>query len=156
MMYRTVRKQIGRILRPVTRHIPGLRAAAKLIARNPRPGLRLLLDARSTSQIQSQPDVHPFAAYLGERVECTHAIVIRHATAKNLIQLYPQFEIIGFVSELDVQAYRDRYGFGTWFAEYVNSPLTVSMPENILKRAVIICTGVIEQLTISQQLLPNF
>lgn len=155
MMYRTVRKQIGRILRPVTRHIPGLRAAAKLIVRSPRPGLRLLLDARSTSQIQSQPDVYPFAAYLGQRFECTHAIVFGHPTAKNLIQLYPQFEIIGFVSELNVQAYRDRYGFGTWFAEYVDSPLAVSLPENILKRAVIVCTGVIEQLTIPEQLFAN-
>jgi len=72
-----------------------------------------------------------------------------------LIQLYPQFEIIGFVSELDVQAYRDRYGFGTWFAEHGNSPLAVSLPENILERAVIICTGVIEQLTTPQQLFAN-
>jgi hypothetical protein len=117
--------------------------------------MRLLLDARSTTQIQSQPDVYPFAAYLGERFECTHAIVIGHPTAKDLIQLYPQFEIVGFVSELEVQEYRDRYGFGTWFAEYVNSPLALSLPENIVKQAVIICTGVIEQLAIPEQLFAN-
>ena len=150
-----MRQHLSKIFRPVSKHIPGIRAAAEIISTSPRAGLRLLRDSRSDRGIQSQPDVYPFAVYLGERFECTHVIAMGRPTAKDLIQLYPRFEIVGFVSEIDVEAYRKRYGFATWFAEYANSQVAVSLPEKILKRAVIICSGVIEQLAIPEQLFAN-
>lgn len=105
-------------------------------------------DSRTTNT-QLQPDVYPFAAYLAERFECTHAVLLGQPTAKDLLQLYPRFEIIGFVGDEDVEWYRRRYGFGTW---HPNSPQAISPPDNILERAIIICTGVIEQLETPTQL----
>ena len=140
-----MRRHVSQVLRPLTKHIPGIRAAAEIISTSPRAGLRLLLDARSTPQIQSQPDVYPFATYLGQRFDCTHAIVIGRPTAQELIQLYPQFEIIGVVPEADVKSYYDRYGFATWLADATNRQGEISLPEDVLKRAVIVCTNGKEQ-----------
>jgi hypothetical protein len=145
-MRSVVRQHFGRLLRPVTRRLPGIRTAARIISKSPAPGLRLLLDARSSPQTRLQPDVYPFAAYIAQRFECTHAIVIGKPTAKDLIQLYPQFEIIGVVPEAELKSYRDRYGFATWLEVNSNRGNAVSLPENILKRAVIVCTNTTDEL----------
>ena len=150
-----MRRRVSQVLRPLTKHIPGIRAAAEIIAHSPGPGLRLLLDSRSTPRTQSQPDVYPFAAYLGQRFECTHVIAIGRPTAKDLIQLYPRFEIIGIVPGVDLESYRNRYGFGTWLGPDMNRAGAISLPENILKRALIVCTDVIEALVNPVDLLEN-
>ena len=149
-----VREQIGRSLRPITRHIPGIRAAAEILSRSPGPGLRLLLDSRSTPQTRSQPDIYPFAAYLGQQFECAHVIAIGKPRAKDLIQLYPQFGIIGVVPEADLVWYRDRYGFGTWLGTDMSRAGAILLPENILKRAVIVCRDV-EQFVSPANLLQD-
>ena len=92
-----VRYYPGRLFGPVSKHLSGARSAAQLISRNPRHGVKLLLNSRSEPRIQFQPDVYPFAAYLAERFECTHVIVTGKPTAKDLMELYPQFQIIGIV-----------------------------------------------------------
>jgi glycosyltransferase involved in cell wall biosynthesis len=145
-----VKQQFARIRHRLAKHFSAVEAAAELISRSPRSGLRLLRDSRTAHHTQPQPDVYPFAAYLAERFDCTHAVLFGQPTAKDLIQLYPRFAITGFVP--DVERYRHRYGFGTW---YPNSPQAVSLPDNILARAVIICTGVIEQLETPTQLFAN-
>ena len=150
-----MRRHLGRLRSRLAKHKAGFQAAAKIISRSPRYGPGLLLDSRSDRQIQSQPDVYPFAAYLAERFECTHAIVSGRPTARDLIQLYPQFEIVGFVSDDQLQRYRERYGFGTWFAAGSNGPLAASLPEEVLKRSIIICANVIEQLATPDHLLAN-
>ncbi len=60
-------------------------------------------------------------------------------TANDLIQLYPEFEIIGIVPGADLEFYRNQYGFGTWLEENTNLAGTLSVPEDVLKRAVIVC-----------------
>ncbi len=52
-----------------------------------------------------------FAAYLAERFDCTHVIAIGRPSAKDLIHLYPKFEIIGIVPSADLRFYRNRYRF---------------------------------------------
>lgn len=145
-----MRQQFARIRHRLAKHIAAVEAAAEVISRSPRSGLRLLRDSRTAHQTQTQPDVYRFAAYLAEQFSCTHAVLLGQPTAKDLIQLYPQFAILGYVS--DVEWYRNRYGFGTW---YQNNPQAVSLPDNILEQAIIICTGVIEQLEIPTQFFAN-
>jgi glycosyltransferase involved in cell wall biosynthesis len=135
-----MRKQIGRALRPLRRHIPALRTAAEILARSPGSGLRLLFDSRSSSQTNSQPDLYPFAAYLGRQFDCTHAIILGKPSAKDLRQLYPEFEISGVVSESDLKSYRERYGFANWLPATINRPAAIPLAEDILRRAVIVCT----------------
>lgn len=153
-------------LRPVSKHVPAIRAAAELISRSPGPGLRLLLDSRSTSSTAlsySPPDVYPLAAYLAQHFECTHVVTIGRPNAKDLIQLFPQFEIVGVVPEAEVTWYRDRYGFGTWLGTETHGPRAsfavdaftdggvttadddgrpAPLSEDLMKRAAILCTDV--------------
>ena len=92
-----MRQRFARFIDPVARRTSGVRSAARFISRSPRHGVKLLFNCRSEPRLQFQPDVYPFAAYLGERFGCTHAIAIGSPTAKDLKQLFPQFVIIGFV-----------------------------------------------------------
>lgn len=147
-----MRKQFARIRHRLAKHKSALEAAVDVISRSPGSGLRLLRDSRATHHTHSQPDVYPFAAHLAERFDCTHAVLFGRPTAKDLIQLYPQFAIVGFVSDQEVEWYRERYGFGTW---YPISSQAMFLPDNVLERAVIICTGVIEQLESPLQLFAN-
>jgi len=149
-----MRQYFGQFLGPISKHVSSARSAAQLISRNPRQGLKLLFNCRSAPHTQSQPDVYPFAAYLGERFGSTHVIAIGRPTAKNLIQLYPQFEIIGIVPGADLQLYRNQYGFGTWLEEDMNLTGTLSLPEDVLKRAIIVCKD-LEQFVSPASLLKN-
>lgn len=170
-------------LRPVSKHLPAIRAAAELISRSPGPGLRLLLDSRSTSSTPlsySQPDVYPLAAYLAQQFECTHVVAIGRPDAKDLIQLYPQFEIVGVVPEAEVERYRKRYGFGTWLDEHLSRSsgsaafghlpdsalpdgratapeargLPTPLSDDLMKRAAIVCPNV-EQFVRPVELLQS-
>lgn len=141
-----IRQHIGRFLRPVSKHVPDIRHAAQIISRSPRSGVRLLSDARTSSQFESQPDVYPFAAYLADKFDCTQIIAMGRPTARNLKQIYPRFAVTGIVGETDLESYRGRYGFATWLARDWERPDVTLRPEDILKRAVIVCSGVLEQL----------
>ena len=86
-----------------------------------------------------------------ERFGCTHVIVIGQPTAKDLIQLYPQFEITGFVPSADLNSYRRRYGFASWRS--AERQVEMLLPENLLKRSIIICAHVLERVAIPANLL---
>jgi len=133
-----------------------MRKFAEIISRSPRHGFKLILDSRSDTQTQPHPDVHPFAAYLGERFECTHLITVGRPSARDLMQLYPRFEIIGIVPGGDLKSYRDRYGFATWLDENLQCEFSRWLPENLLKHAIIICTDAMERFENSPQFLQSF
>jgi hypothetical protein len=144
-----LRQNIGRLLRPASKHIPRVRTAAKILSRNPRSGLRLLRDARTGPQILPQPDVYPFAAYLADNFDCTRVITVGRPSARDLKQIYPRFEITGIVCDADLESYRERYAFATWQAiDFANPerPAVTSMSAEVLKRTLIVCSGVLEQL----------
>jgi hypothetical protein len=149
-----LRQSLGKFLGPIRNHISTARHAAQIISRDPRHGPKLLLNSWSGACCQSQPDVYPFAAYLGERFECTHATVIGRPDARDLIQLYPRFEIIGIVPAADLQICRRQYGFATWLEEHVNLAGTLSVPEDVLKHALIVCNN-LEQFANPESLLKN-
>jgi hypothetical protein len=147
-----VRQYVAQFLGPISKPISNARTRLQVIARNPRQVIKLTLNSRSAGRSQSQPDVYPFAAYLGDRFACTHALVVGKPTAKDLIQLYPQFEIIGIVPRADLQSYRRRYAFATWLEE--NTKLSGAISKEVLKRTAIICNNA-EQFVSPQALLDN-
>ena len=149
-----LRKVNSRVRSYLRRYVSRARSAAQIISQSPRYGLRLLFNSWSSSQIQSQPDVYPFAAYLAERFDCTHVIAIDRPGARDLIHLYPRFAIIGIVPGNDPHFYEGEYGFGTWLDESVNFAATLSLPEGLLKRAVVICKD-LDQFSNSESLLGN-
>ncbi len=150
-----MKQYLGQFLTPISRHVSSARKAAKIIALNPRQGLRLLINARSTVRSESQPDVYPFAAYLAERFGCTHVIAIDKPTAANLMQLHPQFEIIGILPSADLERYSTQYGDGmTWLEETTELASALELPEELLKRSVIICKD-LERFAKTASLLKN-
>ncbi|MDQ3805065.1 MAG: hypothetical protein M3416_14705 [Acidobacteriota bacterium] len=99
--------------------------------------------------------MYPFAAFLGRMFGLTHVIAVGRPTAKNLIQLYPQFEIIGVVPDAELEFYRNRFRFGTWLGADMNRPGAIPLPDDILKSAIIVCAGVVDQLVSPAYLLEN-
>jgi hypothetical protein len=146
--------RLRKFLGPLSSRISRTIGAVQTISQSPGHGLRLLFNSWSVPQIQSQPDVYPFAAYLAERFGCTHVIAIDRPSAKDLIHLYTKIKIIGIVPGADLHSYRHQYGFGTWLDEGVNFAATLSLPEGVLKRAVVICKD-LDQFDNSESLLSN-
>lgn len=131
-----LRKSFSKFFGPLSKPLSQILNTAQIISRSPRHSLRLLVNSWSAPRIQAQPDVYPFAAYLAERYDCTHVVAIGRPSAKDLIHLYPRFEIIGIVPGADLQTYRSRYGFATWLGE--NTSLTKTLPDTVLRRAIIV------------------
>ncbi|HSS19772.1 MAG TPA: hypothetical protein VLL54_06835 [Pyrinomonadaceae bacterium] len=127
-----------RLLGPFAKHLKNARDVARFIAPSPRHGIKLILNSRSESPLESQPDVYPFAAYLAERFGCTHVIVLGKPSAKELIQLFPQFEVVGLVPRLDLDWCRKRYAFASW-QEVEMDRLESTISEEVLERALIVC-----------------
>ncbi len=146
--------RLRKFLHPLSSRISRTIGTAQTISQSPGHGLRLLFNSWSVPQIQSQPDVYAFAAYLAERFGCTHVITIDRPSAKDLIHLYPKFKIIGIVPGADLHFYLHQYGFGTWLDESVNFAATLSLPEGVLKRAVVVCKD-LDQFDNSESLLSN-
>lgn len=111
--------------------------------------------ATVTVNVTAAEGVYPFAAYLGQRFGCTHVIGIGCGTAGKLVQFHPQFEIIGIDVARNVKLCRERYGFGTWVEWNLDQPRSIQLPDDILKRAIIVCDDVIEQLLNPTHLLEN-
>lgn len=106
-----------------------------------------------TPLTQLLPDVYPFAAYLGKRLDCKYIIGVGELAADNLIDFYPEFEVIGIVHASNVQAYRRQYEFGTWLSWDQQSSTGISLANHILERAIIVCTMAMDRLENSVQLL---
>ncbi len=146
--------RLRKFLDPLSSRISRTIGTAQTISQSPGHGLRLLFNSWSVPQIQSQPDVYAFAAYLAERFGCTHVITIDRPSAKDLIHLYPKFKIIGIVPGADLHFYRHQYRFGAWLDESVNFRATLSLPDGVLKRAVVICKD-LDQFDNCESLLSN-
>jgi hypothetical protein len=103
--------------------------------------------------MQLLPDVYPFAAYLGRQFGCKYIIGVGEAAAEHLIDFHPEFEVIGFVHEVNLQMYRTQYPFGTWLD--LNNPGSRGIPlaDHILDRAIIVCPNLIEEFVRPIELL---
>src|ERR1043166_710250 len=150
-MSRTRNSRLRNFLGPHSRRTS---RTAKTISQNPNHGLRLLFKSWAAPRVQSQPDVYPFAAYLAERFDCTHVIAIDRPDARDLIHLYPRFEIVGVVPGAASLFYSRKYGFATWMDENTSFVSTLSLPESVLKRSVVICKD-LDQFDDAESLLRN-
>lgn len=110
-------------------------------------------DVTAIRGVVYQPDVYPFAAYLGERFGCTGVIDVGCGTAGKLAGLYPRFKITGVDFGPNLHHCRTAYPFGTWVEWDLDRLGTVPMPEDVLRQSVIVCADVIEHLTAPEHLL---
>jgi hypothetical protein len=138
------KRHLGRLLSPISKHLTGVRAAARVVSRT--RGVRLLLDSSLRPGTQLTPDVYPFAAYLARVLGCEHVVTVGSPGAKDLIPLCRQLEIDGLVPAAELESYRRRYGFANWMeADFEAGRLSLTDAE-MLRGAVIICAGVLEGL----------
>jgi len=130
---------VRRLLRPVFKHIPKARTAFEVAVGNPPHGLKLLINSQIDSQVDHHPDVYPFAAYLAQMFSCTHVIIAGPPTPRKLVHLFPKFKIIGVVEPANLNTYRRRFPFVNWVVGDPGRLDSISIPESILRRALIVC-----------------
>lgn len=135
---RRLRKFLRQLLGPLFKPISHTLTTAQIIRGSPRYGPKLFFNSWAAPKIHCQPDVYPFAAYLADGFSCTHIIALGRPGAKDLIQLYPKFKIVGIVPSADLKFYRKRYGFGNWLEEDSNFAATLSLSEATLRRTIIV------------------
>jgi hypothetical protein len=137
-------RHLGRLLNPISKHLTGVRAAARVVSRT--KGLRLLLDSSLRPGTQLTPDVYPFAAYLARVLGCPRVVAVGSPGAKDLVPLCQQFEIDGLVPAAEVESYRRRYGFANWLEADFEAGRLPPTDEEMLSGAVVVCAGVLERL----------
>ncbi|RAP75669.1 hypothetical protein [Paenibacillus montanisoli] len=103
----------------------------------------------------SQPQVYVLAHYLGMKLGCKYVIDIGCSTAIKLIQLYPDFRIIGIDYGENLQICTNSYPYGTWIEHNLDRPQKLQIQDSILKDSIIICADVIEHLVNPAYLLWN-
>jgi len=96
--------------------------------------------------ITHQPHVYPFAAFLARKFGCSHIIDVGCGSAKKLIKLHPEFEIIGIDIETNIEYCRNEYDFGEWIEFDLEQPKSLTISDKVLQESTIICSDVIEHL----------
>ena len=138
------KRHLGQLLSPISKHLTGVRTAARVVSRT--KGLRLLLDSTLSTGTQPTPDVYRFAAYLARVLDCPRVVAAGRPCAKDLFPLCQQFDIDGLVPAAELESYRRRYGFAHWMeADFETGRLPLT-DERLLSDAVVVCAGVLEGL----------
>ncbi len=102
-----------------------------------------------------QPDVYPFAGYLGEKFGYSYIIDIGCGSADKLTALYPKFKIIGVDYGNNINYCQRNYHFGKWIRLNLEDPIIIPINPKILKNSIIVCADVIEHLVNPLFLLKN-
>jgi SAM-dependent methyltransferase len=98
-----------------------------------------------------QPDVYPEAATLA-RVLGSHRIVdLGCGDGSKLVQLAPEFEIVGVDFGPNIAACKERYDVGTWIEFDLDSEKP--LPLDDFEGAVMVCADVIEHLVHPERVL---
>jgi hypothetical protein len=113
----------------------------------------LLLTALPTPLTQLLPDVYPFADHLGKRLGSKYIIGVGELAADNLKNFYPDFEVIGVVNVSNLPAYREQIRFGAWLGWDQQNPIGITVGNDVLTEAIIVCTMAMDRLQISAHLL---
>lgn len=98
-----------------------------------------------------QPDVYPESAALARRLKSRKIVDIGCGTADKLVQLHPEFEIVGIDYGSNIEACRERYDFGSWVeADFDHGQ---SLGVSNFGSAVLVCADVIEHLVHPERLV---
>src|SRR5437867_358066 len=99
---RMIRRHLRRLLTPISKQVPNLRAAAQVVSQSPPHGLKLLIQSKTFRGPKTDPEVYPFAAFLAELFGCTNIIIVGTPAAHELVCLLPHFQITGIVEAAQV------------------------------------------------------
>ena len=73
-------------------------------------------------------------------------LAIGEATARELAQFYPRFEITGVIPHADLKRYRSRFEFGTWRQGEFDRNCKIQLDEETLRQTIIVCANLLEQI----------
>lgn len=93
-----------------------------------------------------QPQIYKIAEYIAKQLNKKYIIDIGCGNAKKLVDLYPNFDIIGIDFGENLKTCKEKYSFGTWIEHDLETNQPLNIPENTLNSSVIICADVIEHL----------
>jgi 2-polyprenyl-3-methyl-5-hydroxy-6-metoxy-1,4-benzoquinol methylase len=98
-----------------------------------------------TTGIVRQPDLFPFATYLGRRYRCSRMIEVGCGRGEKLAPLHPEFHIVGIDCENDIRYCKEHYNFGEWIESDVKKNGTVALDRSSLDNSIVICSDVAER-----------
>lgn len=98
-----------------------------------------------------QPDVYPEVAALARRLGAGAIVDFGCGTAAKLVELTPEFEIVGIDFGDNIRACRERYDFGTWIEADFDADEPIDFDR--FDGAVLVCADVIEHLVRPELLL---
>ena len=106
-------------------------------------------------EIVYQPEVYPLAQALAETCGCEYIIDIGCGQGAKLAKLHPRHKIIGIDYGVNLAVCRAKYPFGQWNECDLDRPAAIAVDSGILRRAVIVCSDVVEHLVNPEFLLDN-
>jgi SAM-dependent methyltransferase len=98
-----------------------------------------------------QPDLYPEAAAVARRLGARRIVDVGCGTAAKLVELHPEFEIVGIDFGSNIAACRERYDFGTWIENDLDSSDDLGYEDVV--GAVLVCGDVLEHLVHPERLL---
>ncbi|MDD5365093.1 MAG: methyltransferase domain-containing protein [Gallionellaceae bacterium] len=107
----------------------------------------------SRAGIVHQPDVYALAGYIGRRFGCTHILDIGCGRANKLVEMHPQFKVIGVDFGANLDYCQSHYPFGKWLARDLEQPQVDLLPPDVLNKTLVVCSDVIEHLANPKALL---
>jgi SAM-dependent methyltransferase len=100
-----------------------------------------------------QPDVYSTAARVAERLGAQRIIDIGCGDGQKLAELRSRFDLYGIDFGANIEACRRDYDFGTWIEHDLDSDEPLPIPRPGDRRAVVVCSDVIEHVIHPARLL---
>lgn len=98
-----------------------------------------------------QPDLYPEVATVAQRLGSRRIVDVGCGTAAKLVQLHPEFDVVGIDFGSNIAACRERYDFGTWIETDLDASQDLGYED--VPGAVLVCGDVIEHLVHPERLL---
>ncbi|PKM81678.1 MAG: SAM-dependent methyltransferase [Firmicutes bacterium HGW-Firmicutes-14] len=108
-----------------------------------------------TGSIDWQPRVYTLAGYLGERCDCSYIIDIGCGRARKLINMYPDYQVVGIDFGENIRYCEESYPHGSWIEFDFEQPQLLEVADDIVKNAIIVCADVVEHLVNPSHLFCN-
>ena len=100
-----------------------------------------------------QPDVYPAAAAVARKVGARTIIDVGSGSGEKLVELHPEFQIVGIDFGENLAACRRRHPYGFWVEHDLEAFELPRLPAGTAAGAVVVCADVIEHLVAPERLL---
>lgn len=100
-----------------------------------------------------QPDVYVDAARVARILGATRIVDVGCGNGFKLVELHPEFELVGIDFGANLETCRRGYPFGTWLEHDLDVESPLPLTDAQLRGSVIVCSDVVEHLVRPELLL---